>query len=69
MIDCHIQLNLGKFKLDQTFSSEHPVVGLFGASGSGKTSILHAIADLILQSRAGLKSIIRHGSMLKIRLI
>ncbi len=46
MIDCHIQLNLGKFKLDQTFSSEHPVVGLFGASGSGKTSILHAIAGL-----------------------
>ena len=35
MIDCHIQLNLGKFKLDQTFSSEYPVVGLFGASGSG----------------------------------
>ena len=46
MIDCHIQLILGKFKLDQTFSSEHPVVGLFGASGSGKTSILHAIAGL-----------------------
>lgn len=46
MIDCHIQLNLGKFKLDQTFVSEHNVVGLFGASGSGKTSILHAIAGL-----------------------
>lgn len=46
MIDCHIQLNLGKFKLDQKFVSEHNVVGLFGASGSGKTSILHAIAGL-----------------------
>ena len=46
MIDCHIQLNLGKFKLDQTFVSEQNVVGLFGASGSGKTSILHAIAGL-----------------------
>lgn len=46
MIDCHIQLNLGKFKLDQTYTSEHHVIGLFGASGSGKTSILHAIAGL-----------------------
>lgn len=46
MIDCHIQLNLGKFKLDQAYASEHHVIGLFGASGSGKTSILHAIAGL-----------------------
>ena len=46
MIDCSIQLNLGKFKLDQKFVSEQNVVGLFGASGSGKTSILHAIAGL-----------------------
>ena len=46
MIDCHIQLSLGKFKLDQKFVSEKNVVGLFGASGSGKTSILHAIAGL-----------------------
>lgn len=46
MIDCHIQLKLGKFHLDQTFQSEQNVVGLFGASGSGKTSILHAIAGL-----------------------
>ena len=46
MIDCHIQLSLGKFKLDQKFVSEQNVVGLFGASGSGKTSILHAIAGL-----------------------
>lgn len=46
MIDCHIQLSLGKFKLDKTFVSEHNVIGLFGASGSGKTSILHAIAGL-----------------------
>lgn len=46
MIDCHIQLSLDKFKLDQKFVSEKNVVGLFGASGSGKTSILHAIAGL-----------------------
>ena len=69
MIDCHIQIILGKFKLDQTFSSEHHVIGLFGASGSGETSILHAIAGLNTPVKAGLKSIIRHGSMLKIRSI
>lgn len=46
MIDCHILLNLGKFELEQSFKSEQNVVGLFGASGSGKTSILHAIAGL-----------------------
>ena len=46
MLNCHIQLQLGKFSLDQTFQSDQRVIGLFGASGSGKTSILHAIAGL-----------------------
>lgn len=46
MLDCHIQLQFGKFSLDQRFQSDQQVVGLFGTSGSGKTSILHAIAGL-----------------------
>ncbi|RKG31015.1 ATP-binding cassette domain-containing protein [Acinetobacter guerrae] len=46
MLNCHIQLKLGKFSLNQAFQSDQRVVGLFGASGSGKTSILHAIAGL-----------------------
>lgn len=46
MLNCQIQLQLGKFRLNQTFQSDQRVVGLFGASGSGKTSILHAIAGL-----------------------
>ncbi|MBJ9985362.1 molybdenum ABC transporter ATP-binding protein [Acinetobacter sp. S40] len=46
MLNCHFQLQLGKFKLTQAFESDDRVVGLFGASGSGKTSILHAIAGL-----------------------
>ncbi|EXB28048.1 ABC transporter family protein [Acinetobacter baumannii 1437282] len=47
MIDCHIQLQQGQFSLDQRFQSEQLVIGLFGASGSGKTTILHSIAGLI----------------------
>ncbi|MCU4414328.1 ATP-binding cassette domain-containing protein [Acinetobacter sp. WU_MDCI_Axc73] len=46
MLNCHFQLQLGEFKLTQAFESDDRVVGLFGASGSGKTSILHAIAGL-----------------------
>lgn len=47
MMDCHIQLQQGQFRLDQRFQSDQPVIGLFGASGSGKTTILHSIAGLI----------------------
>ena len=47
MIDCHIQLQQGQFSLDQRFQSDQAVIGLFGASGSGKTTILHSIAGLI----------------------
>ncbi|MCU4582085.1 ATP-binding cassette domain-containing protein [Acinetobacter gyllenbergii] len=47
MIDCHIQLQQGQFYLDQRFQSDQSVIGLFGASGSGKTTILHSIAGLI----------------------
>lgn len=46
MIDCHIQLQQGQFSLDQRFQSDQTVIGLFGASGSGKTTILHSIAGL-----------------------
>ncbi|MDH0031028.1 MULTISPECIES: ATP-binding cassette domain-containing protein [unclassified Acinetobacter] len=47
MIDCYIQLQQGQFSLDQRFQSDQSVIGLFGASGSGKTTILHSIAGLI----------------------
>lgn len=47
MIDCYIQLQQGQFCLDQRFQSDQSVIGLFGASGSGKTTILHSIAGLI----------------------
>ena len=46
LIDCHFQLQMGQFHIEPNFQSDALVIGLFGASGSGKTSILHAIAGL-----------------------
>jgi molybdate transport system ATP-binding protein len=46
LIDCHFQLQMGQFHIEPSFQSDASVIGLFGASGSGKTSILHAIAGL-----------------------
>ncbi|MDR6796496.1 ATP-binding cassette domain-containing protein [Acinetobacter calcoaceticus] len=46
LIDCHFQLQMGQFLIEPNFQSDASVIGLFGASGSGKTSILHAIAGL-----------------------
>jgi molybdate transport system ATP-binding protein len=42
-----INLRLGDFRLAATFATEARVVGLFGRSGSGKTSILRCIAGLL----------------------
>ncbi|MHC0018981.1 ATP-binding cassette domain-containing protein [Acinetobacter pittii] len=46
LIDCRFQLQMGQFYIEPSFQSDASVIGLFGASGSGKTSILHAIAGL-----------------------
>ena len=55
MIDCHIQLKRGQFDLDQRFQSDQSVIGLFGASGSGKTTILHSIAGLVTPQAGWIK--------------
>lgn len=55
MIDCHIQLIQGQFSLDQRFQSDQSVIGLFGASGSGKTTILHSIAGLVTPQAGWIK--------------
>lgn len=55
MIDCHIQLRQGQFDLDQRFQSDQSVIGLFGASGSGKTTILHSIAGLVTPQAGWIK--------------
>jgi len=46
LIDCRFQLQMGQFHIEPNFQSDASVIGLFGASGSGKTSILHAVAGL-----------------------
>jgi molybdate transport system ATP-binding protein len=46
MIDVDIEQRLGDFQLEVKFSAEAPIVGLFGRSGSGKTSVINAIAGI-----------------------
>ena len=52
MIDVDIEQPLGTFHLAVRFAAEAPVLGLFGRSGSGKTSVVNAIAG-ITTPRAG----------------
>lgn len=51
MIDVDVEQRLGAFDLRVAFSAEAPVVGLFGRSGSGKTSIVNAIAGIAKPDR------------------
>ncbi len=46
MIDVDIEQQLGEFHLAVTFSADAPIVGLFGRSGAGKTSVINAIAGI-----------------------
>lgn len=48
MISVSIQKQLGEFPLDARFEApERGITALFGASGSGKTSVVNAIAGLL----------------------
>jgi len=46
MIDVDIEERLGAFHLQVKFSADAPIVGLFGRSGAGKTSVVNAIAGI-----------------------
>jgi molybdate transport system ATP-binding protein len=46
MIDVDIEQQLGAFHLDVKFAAEAPIVGLFGRSGAGKSSVINAIAGI-----------------------
>jgi len=46
MIDVELEQRLGTFELAVAFRAEAPVVGLFGRSGSGKTSVVNALAGI-----------------------
>jgi molybdate transport system ATP-binding protein len=47
LLEARLEHRFGAFRLDVDLASDGPVLGLFGASGSGKTSFLHALAGLL----------------------
>jgi molybdate transport system ATP-binding protein len=51
MIEVDVSRRLGAFELDVAFAVEAPIVGLFGRSGAGKTSVVNAIAGICRPSR------------------
>lgn len=59
MIDVRIQQKFGRFRLDVAFASAGPVLGIFGPSGSGKSSILNAIAGFQIPRNADISVMTR----------
>lgn len=51
MLAVDVQKQLGDFFLSAKFETEHGVTALFGASGSGKTSLVNMIAGLLKPDR------------------
>ena len=51
MIEVEIEERVGDFHLDVAFRADAPVVGLFGRSGAGKTTLVSAIAGIGKPSR------------------
>ena len=51
MLRVDVTKQLGEFSLEAAFESEGRVTGLFGASGSGKTSLVNMIAGLLRPDR------------------
>lgn len=51
MLTVAVEKQLGDFALNATFTSEGGVTALFGASGTGKTSIINMIAGLLTPDR------------------
>jgi molybdate transport system ATP-binding protein len=51
MIDVDIEQRLGTFRLAVRFAAEVPIIGLFGRSGSGKSSVINAIAGITTPQR------------------
>ena len=51
MLRVDVSKRLGEFAIDASFASEGRVIGLFGASGAGKTSLINMIAGLLRPDR------------------
>ncbi|NME82478.1 ATP-binding cassette domain-containing protein [Clostridium sp. SM-530-WT-3G] len=54
-LDINIENNLSSFILRANFKQEHGILGLLGASGSGKSMTLKAIAGLIKPTKGYIK--------------
>ncbi|MFT5049255.1 MAG: molybdate transport system ATP-binding protein [Chlamydiales bacterium] len=54
-LEIDLQLSLDRFELDVAFTSAARVTGIFGASGSGKTSLLESVAGLRRQARGQIR--------------
>ena len=54
MIAVDIEQQLGTFRLSVQFRADVPIVGLFGRSGSGKTSVINAIAGITTPERGSI---------------
>jgi molybdate transport system ATP-binding protein len=50
-LEIRIRLPLDRFNLEVDFSTQEQVMGVFGASGAGKTSLLEAVAGLRRQAQ------------------
>ena len=46
-IEIDIGFSLGQFHLEARYQTDQQVLGLFGVSGSGKSSILHSVAGIV----------------------
>jgi molybdate transport system ATP-binding protein len=51
VIDVDIHARSGTFELSATFRADAPIVGLFGRSGAGKTTVVNAIAGIVRPTR------------------
>ena len=54
-LEARIQHRFPGFALDVELASDGPVLGVFGASASGKTTLLHAIAGLLRPEQAEIR--------------
>jgi len=54
MIDVDVEQRFGAFELAVRFAVDAPIVGLFGASGAGKTSVVDAIAGIAKPARGAI---------------
>jgi molybdate transport system ATP-binding protein len=51
MLRVNVSKRLGEFTVEASFASEGRVIGLFGTSGAGKTSLINMIAGLLRPDR------------------